>query len=972
MRTNEWTTRTAGRALLAVALLATASAGAQTAPSYTIEDLGVLPGEDRSDALAISNDGQVLGYSIADAAGIVPRAVLWQSGSATPIDLATRVGRQVGTTESGDINDAGHLTTLAGFVSPNAYEGATAHFWNGTALTNIGKIGSVASFSGASSVGRAINNRDEVVGRSAVPQQPASAGSTNQPFFWKDGVLTQLALPTGCSGGTAYDINDSGQIAGSVFGGGACGNSSLAAVWSSATALPVTINEVLAAAGVTADVRLASSLNDSGAVLAQGRVNGRSHCLLFTPSPSPSMVDIGHVGSPEPDTCLPGGINNQGEVVATQYQVGSNRALLYSNGVLYDLTTLLDAASRTSWQLLSANAINDVGTIVGQGRINGQLRAYRATRVGASTGSITIDDSIAPFDDRNLPFGTVTIGVGTIGTVTVRNGRSTPAAIDITTLPAAPFGIADPQDCRLTLAPGTSCTVTVTFDPTATPAVTGSFTLSLAGTPEVVNLSGGGRLPVLTITDSIAPVDDRIVAFGGAVLVGSDGTATVTVRNTDTTPATVVLTRDLPSNVPFRLQNSAACNTTLARDQSCSLVVIFEPTASGNYSSTFAVGPDAANEQVVTVTGSPGLPNADFQVTQAVDRTSLQPGVAGSDLAILTLTLRNNGPATASARVTDVLPAGLLFQRATASVGAYDSATGAWLAGPLEVGATATLAIEAQATASASGCILTTATAAAVSPAVDPTPGNDRAEFYLGAPDCADLQIGLVGLSDEFLLSPFSVNRITVTHEVDVRNAGPVAATGVKLTVIYYTLDGLATLPGVPSGNTDIPVGDLAPGETRSVQIASYVVDKGGRDLGVTYSIELKSPQGSSDPVPTNNLLTGGYVVARSSESGEGSSGCFIATAAYGSYLDAEVMELRRFRDRVLLRTAAGRTFVGWYYRASPPLADWIRHRAWARALARTLLTPVVLGVKYPVGSGLVLALLCVGLIQRRRFTRVR
>lgn len=76
-------------------------------------------------------------------------------------------------------------------------------------------------------------------------------------------------------------------------------------------------------------------------------------------------------------------------------------------------------------------------------------------------------------------------------------------------------------------------------------------------------------------------------------------------------------------------------------------------------------------------------------------------------------------------------------------------------------------------------------------------------------------------------------------------------------------------------------------------------------------------------------------------ESG-GGGGCFIATAAFGSYLHPYVRILRDFRDDVLLQNVAGRKFVNLYYRMSPPAADWISQRAWAKAVIRVLLLPVI------------------------------
>jgi DNA-binding beta-propeller fold protein YncE len=79
-----------------------------------------------------------------------------------------------------------------------------------------------------------------------------------------------------------------------------------------------------------------------------------------------------------------------------------------------------------------------------------------------------------------------------------------------------------------------------------------------------------------------------------------------------------------------------------------------------------------------------------------------------------------------------------------------------------------------------------------------------------------------------------------------------------------------------------------------------------------------------------------------------GSPHCFIATAAYGSWLDPHVLRLRQFRDDYLLTNAAGTWFVEFYYRNSPPIADYIRERESLKLIVRALLTPVVYAIEYP------------------------
>jgi hypothetical protein len=69
-------------------------------------------------------------------------------------------------------------------------------------------------------------------------------------------------------------------------------------------------------------------------------------------------------------------------------------------------------------------------------------------------------------------------------------------------------------------------------------------------------------------------------------------------------------------------------------------------------------------------------------------------------------------------------------------------------------------------------------------------------------------------------------------------------------------------------------------------------------------------------------------------------SGCFVATAAYGSVLEPEVAALRRARDRLRAASPLFATATDLYYRSGPAAAAVVGESALARGLARRVIEP--------------------------------
>ncbi len=171
--------------------------------------------------------------------------------------------------------------------------------------------------------------------------------------------------------------------------------------------------------------------------------------------------------------------------------------------------------------------------------------------------------------------------------------------------------------------------------------------------------------------------------------------------------------------------------------------------------------------------------------------------------------------------------------------------------------------------------------------------------------------------------------------------------------IVYYGYRSRYYTESINVGNwPSATISSLINGQTYYFSVTAY--DAQGIESDFSGEISYTVPEGAS----SGDSGSGG---------GGGGGGCFIATAAYGSFMEPEVVLLRKFRDEHLLTNAPGRLFVGLYYRYSPPLADFIRQNEELRTVTRLLLTPVVYAVNYPTIG--MLAILLFGVCVFRRVT---
>lgn len=200
-----------------------------------------------------------------------------------------------------------------------------------------------------------------------------------------------------------------------------------------------------------------------------------------------------------------------------------------------------------------------------------------------------------------------------------------------------------------------------------------------------------------------------------------------------------------------------------------------------------------------------------------------------------------------------------------------------------------------------------------------------------------------------------TANAATVTLAWDP-NPEPTVA-GYRL--YYGTSSGYYTNSVDVAASTRATISALIEGMTYYMAVTAY--DTSGNQSGYSNEIVYTVPAGA---VPEST----------SSASGGGGGGCFIATAAFGSPMEPEVALLREFRDSCLLTNGPGRAFVDFYYRYSPPIADFISGDENLRQITRAILWPLVLGVKNPTAAvAVIMTVLSIGIMcgvgRRRRCT---
>lgn len=313
------------------------------AASYSITRVGFVPADSSeywaNDAYDINNSGQIVGTGRhhkfkPDTGGYAPTGVSYGFlyGNGTLTNLGTLGGDS--TTATG-LNELGQV---AGSSMTAAGQNHAFLYSNGV-MTDLGAPG------GERGSAVDVNNRGDVL---------INSGLSGNVFLYRDGTMIDLGIQ-----GEAHGINDHGQIVG-------------------AFSVEARSHAFLYSDGVTTDLgdvmgvvsSNANAINDHGQIVGYafmsppGIQTGESPFLYD----EGAMTDLGKFNFFW-GTALD--INNNGEAVGMlcPSRGGPCQGFLHRDGRMIDLNDLLPADS--GWTLLSGNAINDAGQIVGWGSPGG-------------------------------------------------------------------------------------------------------------------------------------------------------------------------------------------------------------------------------------------------------------------------------------------------------------------------------------------------------------------------------------------------------------------------------------------------------------------------------------------------------------------------------------------------------------------------------------------------------------------------
>ncbi len=191
-----------------------------------------------------------------------------------------------------------------------------------------------------------------------------------------------------------------------------------------------------------------------------------------------------------------------------------------------------------------------------------------------------------------LSFGSQTVGTTSAAQgVNLTNGGSgalTISNIQVTGTDPGDFGMPS-NTCGSSLAANASCTVNVTFTPAASGSRTATLTFadSATNSPQSVTLTGTGAVPIAVLSPAnftFASQPDMTSSSPESFTLSNTGGATLSIASIG-----------LAGSNPDDFAQESTCGATLGANSTCTIAVLFTPSAAGSRSGTLVVTDNSNN-----------------------------------------------------------------------------------------------------------------------------------------------------------------------------------------------------------------------------------------------------------------------------------------------------------------------------------------------------------------------------------------
>ena len=247
---------------------------------------------------------------------------------------------------------------------------------------------------------------------------------------------------------------------------------------------------------------------------------------------------------------------------------------------------------------------------------------HQGTPSGATTVTAT---------PSTLSFSSTAVDQTSAGqTITVKNTGTTPTTIAIT----ASTNFGQTNSCPVapaTLAGGATCTITATFAPVTSGALTGNIAVtdSASNSPQTVALSGTATPAPTTVT-----TNPTSLAFGSQNVGTTSAGQTFTVQNTGSASTSIAIA----ASANYAQINN--CGNLLQIGTSCTVTVSFTPTVGGSLPGSISITDSATNSpQTVTLSGT----GTGVTVTTTPSSLTFASQTVGTTSAAKVVTVKNTG-----------------------------------------------------------------------------------------------------------------------------------------------------------------------------------------------------------------------------------------------------------------------------------------------------------------------------------------